>query len=87
MLPFATFVFNTTPNTATGYTPHEPKPNIPGMLQKESPETQYTYGNYVKELQSRLQSSYHTARANLELQKERSKDDHDKISSFRKGTH
>ena len=48
------------------------------MLQKESPETQYTYGNYVKELHSRLQSSYHTARANLELQKERSKDDHDK---------
>ena len=48
------------------------------MLQKESPETQYTYDNYVKELQFRLQSSYYTARANLELQKERSKDYHDK---------
>jgi len=48
------------------------------MMQKESPETQYTYDNYVKELQSRLLSSYHTARANLELQKERSKDYHDK---------
>ena len=81
MATFATFVFNTTPHTATGYTPHEllfgRKPSIPGMLQKVSPERQYTYDNYVKEMQSRLQSSYHTARANLE-QKERSKDYHDK---------
>jgi len=46
------------------------------MLQTEPPETHYTYNNYVKELQSRLQSSYQTARANLELQKERSKEYH-----------
>jgi IS30 family transposase len=42
-LPYATFVFNTTPHTATGFTPHElmfgRKPNIPGVLQKEPPET------------------------------------------------
>ena len=80
-LPYATFVFNTTPHTATGYTPHEllfgRKPNIPGMLQKESPETQYTYDKYIKELQSRLQSSYQVARARLE-HKERSKDYHDR---------
>jgi hypothetical protein len=80
-LPYATFVFNTTPHTATGYTPHEllfgRKPNIPGTLQKESPETQYTYDNYVKELQSRLRSSYQTAKVNLETQKERSKEYHD----------
>jgi hypothetical protein len=57
-LPYATFVFNTTPHTTTGYTPHEllfgRKPNIPGILQKGPPETQYTYDNHVKELQSRL---------------------------------
>jgi len=41
-LPYATFVFNTTPHTAKGFAPHElfgRKPNIPGVLQKESPET------------------------------------------------
>jgi hypothetical protein len=76
-LPYATFIFNTTPHTATGYTPHEllfgRKPNIPGVLQQEPPESQYSYDNYVKELQSRLQSSYQTPRINLEIQKERSK--------------
>jgi hypothetical protein len=49
------------------------KPNIPGLLQKEPPETQYAYDSYMKELQSPLQSSYQTARVNLESQKERSK--------------
>jgi hypothetical protein len=81
-LPYATFVFNTTPHTATGYTPHElllgRRPNIPGMLQREPPETLYTYDNYVKELQSQLQSSYQMARVNLERQKEHSKEYHDK---------
>jgi len=75
-------VFNTTPHTAIGFTPHEllfgRKPNIPDILQKETPETQYTYDNYVKELQSRLQSSYQLARANLNMQKERSKEYHDR---------
>jgi len=76
-LPSATFVFNTTPHTATGFTPHElmfgRKPNIPGLLQKEAPETQYAYDSYIKELQSRLQSSYQAARVNLQSKKERSK--------------
>jgi len=44
-LRYATFVFNTTPHTATGFTPHilmfGTKPNIPGLLQKEPPENQY----------------------------------------------
>jgi hypothetical protein len=81
-LPYATFVFNTTPHTSTGFTPHEllfgRKPNIPGMLQKEPPDVQYTYDNYVKELQSRLQSSYQIARNNLESRKERSKEYYDR---------
>jgi transposase InsO family protein len=38
-LPYATFVFNTTPHTSTGYMPHEllfgRKPNLPGLLQKD----------------------------------------------------
>ena len=81
-LPYATFMFNTMPHTATGFTPHEllfgRKPNIPGVLQKEPPDTQYTYDNYVKELQSRLQSNYQMARCNLNLQKERSKEYQDR---------
>jgi hypothetical protein len=48
------------------------------MLQKEPPETQYIYDNYVKELQSQLQLSYQTAKANLEQQKEQSKEYHDR---------
>ena len=80
-LPYATFVFNTTPHTSTGFTPHEllfdRKPNIPGILQKETPEIQCTYDNYVKELQARLQSSYEIARSNLQVKKEKSKEYYD----------
>jgi hypothetical protein len=57
-LPYATFVFNITLHTGTGFTPYKllfgRKPNIPGTLQKETPEIRYTYDNYVKELQARL---------------------------------
>jgi hypothetical protein len=57
-LPFAIFVFNTTPHTSTRFTPHEllfrQKPNIPGKLHKDISEIQYAYDNYVKELQPRL---------------------------------
>jgi hypothetical protein len=63
----------------TGFTPHElfgRKPNIPGLLQRDPPDTEYTYNNYVKELSSPLQSSYQTARSNFEYQKERSKKYH-----------
>jgi hypothetical protein len=81
-LPYATFVFNTTPHTSTGFTPYEllfgRKPNIPGILQKETPEIQYTYDNYVKELQARLESSYEIARSNLQVNKEKSKEYYDK---------
>ena len=81
-LPYATFVFNTTPHTSTGFMPHEllfgRKPNIPGLLQKEPPDAVYAYDDYVKELQTRLQSSYQVARNNLVRHKERSKEYHDR---------
>jgi len=81
-VPYATFVFNTTPHTSTGFTPHEllfgRKPNIPGILQKETPEIQYSYDNYVKELQARLQSGYEIARSNLQVKKEKSKEYYDR---------
>jgi hypothetical protein len=79
---YATFVFNTTPHTSIGFTPHEllfgRKPNKPGLLQRDPPDVLYAYDYYVKELQSRLQSSYKVARNNLVRHKERSKEYHDR---------
>jgi len=49
-----------------------------GILQKETREIQYTYDNYVKELQARLQSSYEIAGSNLQVKKEKSKEYHDR---------
>ena len=53
-ISYATFIFNTTPHSGSGFTPHEllfrRKPNIPGILQKEAPEVRYDYNSYVKEL-------------------------------------
>jgi len=53
-IPYATFVFNTTPHSSAGFTPHEllfgRKPNIPGILQKETPEIRYNYESYVQDL-------------------------------------
>jgi hypothetical protein len=57
------------------------RPNIPGILQKETPEIPYTHDNYVKELQARLQSSYETARSNLQGKKEKSKEYHDRTAN------
>jgi len=81
-ISYATFVFNTTPHSSTGFTPHEllfgRKPNIPGILQKEPVEMGYNYDSYVQELQSRLQSCYEVARSTLKAKKERSKEYYDK---------
>jgi hypothetical protein len=78
-LPYATFMFNMPPppSTTIGFTPHEllfgRKPNVPSILQKEPPKTQYMYDSFIKELHSRLWSSYQTTRINLMSQKECSK--------------
>jgi hypothetical protein len=52
-ISYATFVFNTTPYSSTGFTPHEllfgRKPNTPGVLQKDPPEIMImtiTYKNF-----------------------------------------
>jgi len=75
-------VFNTTPHSSTGYTPHEllfgRKANIPGILQKETPEIRYNYESYVQDLQSCLQSCYEVARSNLKINKEKSKEYYDR---------
>jgi transposase InsO family protein len=80
-ISYATFVFNTTPHSGTGFTPFEllfgRKPNIPGILQ-EPLENRYNYDSYVQELQSRLQSCYDVARSNLNAKKEKSKGYYDR---------
>jgi hypothetical protein len=81
-ISYATFVFNMTPHSSTGFTPHEllfgRKPNISGILQKEPVEIRYNYDSYVQELQSRLQPCYEVARSNLKAKKERSKEYYDR---------
>jgi hypothetical protein len=44
-------------------------PNLPGYLQKDPTSVYYAYDSYVKELESRLQSSYAVVRRNLETAK------------------
>lgn len=82
-LPYAMFVYNTTPHTSTKFTPFElvygVKPKLPSSLQEE-PEPQYTYDDYVQELKKRLQSSHLVARENLLANKVSSKDNYDRKS-------
>jgi hypothetical protein len=81
-ISYATFVFNTTQHTSTGFTPHEllfgRKPNIPGLPQKEPVEVRYNYDSFVQELQSRLQTCYQVAKTYLNAKKERSKEYYDR---------
>jgi hypothetical protein len=49
-----------------------------GILQRETPDVQYTYDNCLNELQSRLQSSYELAKNSLLARKEKNKVQHDK---------
>lgn len=85
-IPYATFVFNTTPHSATGFTPHElmfgRKPNIPGILQK-TPNPLYNHDEYAHELKSRLQSSYEKAKEQLIKNKEKHKEHYDQKVNFK----
>jgi transposase InsO family protein len=67
-VPFATYVYNTTVHSATGFTPFELLfgrfSNLFTAL-KKPPEPQYNYDEYVSELRSRLQTFHHHAHKNL----------------------
>jgi len=81
-IAYATFVFNTTPHSSTGFTPHEllfgRKPYIPGILQRDPREVSYNYNSYFQELQFRLQSCYEVARSKLKTKKEKGKEYYEK---------
>jgi len=76
-VPFATYVYNTTVHSATGFTPFElqfgRQSTLPSAL-KKPPETQYNDDDYVSELRSRLQTVHHHAQRNLIASKGKSKE-------------
>jgi len=67
-LPFACFVYNTTPHTMTKFTPYEilfgRKANVPGQLQQQA-TPMYNYDDVVHDIKRRLQECHKLARANL----------------------
>jgi hypothetical protein len=85
-MPFATFVYNTTERSATGYTSFElifgRKLTLPSAM-KDNPGPQYNYDDYVTEMRSRLQTAHKVARENLVTNKEKSKEYYDKKGRFR----
>ena len=74
--PFATYAYNTTEHSATGFTPFEllfgHLSVLPSAL-KGPPEPQYNYKDYVSELRSRLQTVHQQAHKNLIVSKGKSK--------------
>jgi len=76
-VPFATYVYNTTVHSATGFTPFEMmfgRPSVLPSALKKPPEPQYNYDDYVSELRSRLQTVHHHAHKNLIANKSKSKE-------------
>jgi transposase InsO family protein len=84
-IPFATYAYNTTEHSATGFTPFELLFGHPSVLPsalKGPPEPQYNYDNYVSELRSRLQTVYQQAHTNLIVSKGKSKNHYDKTTEI-----
>jgi hypothetical protein len=80
-VPFATYAYNTSEHSATGYTPFELVFGHPSSLLsalRSEPSPQYNYDDYVSELKGRLQTANHVAKKNLIASKVRSKDCYDK---------
>jgi len=82
-VPFATYVYNITEHSATGFTPFEllfGRPStLPSALKKPS-ELQYNYDDYASELKGRLQTVHQHAHKNSVESKGKSKEHYDKIA-------
>jgi len=90
-LPFACFVYNTTPHTMTKFTPYEVlfrrKANIPGYLQQK-PTPLYNYDDLIHDIKRKMQECHEIARANLiQTKQKRVEDQKDKVymTSFKEG--
>jgi hypothetical protein len=80
-LDMAMFSYNTTPHSATKYTPHELvfgcKPELPSSIIRK-PEFKYTYDDFLDNLKYRLNRCHEIAKNNLLDGKQRSKDLYDR---------
>jgi len=75
------FAYNTTPHSATGYTPFElvygHLAEIPTAL-KKPPKPTYNYENYAEELKEKIRATNQIARENIREEKQKSKKHYDK---------
>jgi len=80
-IPFAMFTYNTTPHTATGYTPFEliygRQADLPTALTKP-PKPTYNYDDYAQELKERLRATNQLAREHVKDEKIKAKLQYDK---------
>jgi hypothetical protein len=81
-IPFAIFVYNTTPHTATKFTPFElvygRLANLPGALQKAPTSPLYNYEDFLLDAKYKMQVTHEIARKNLIKGKEEQKEKFDK---------
>jgi len=75
------FAYNTTPHTATGYTPFELtygyQAELPTVL-TTPPKPTYNYDDYAQELKERLRAITQLARENIKEEKAKAKQQYDK---------
>ena len=83
-LPYAMFAYNTTPHTATGFTPFElmygHRATIPTALTKPPKET-YSYEDYAQELRERIRATNLIAKENIQQAKTQAKIQYDKTAN------
>ncbi|KAM0730356.1 Retrovirus-related Pol polyprotein from transposon 412 [Formica fusca] len=80
-IPFAMFTYNTTPHTATGYTPFElvygHQADLPTALTRP-PKPTYNYNDYAQELKERLRATNQLAKEHVKEEKIKAKQQYDK---------
>ncbi|KAM0735103.1 Retrovirus-related Pol polyprotein from transposon 17.6 [Formica fusca] len=80
-IPFAMFTYNTTPHTATGYTPFElvygHQADLPTSLTRP-PKPTYNYNDYAQELKERLRATNQLAKEHIKEEKIKAKKQYDK---------
>jgi hypothetical protein len=75
------FAYNTTPHTATGFTPFElvygHRATLPTAL-SQPPKPTYTYDDYAQELKEKLRATQRVAKEHLKNEKTKAKETYDK---------